>query len=192
MDMNDGYSSEDDHFSNLIVKISALDALDDDSEIDTEDGFRVFDGACRLACGAGTSRPDRSAPRPFHPGENGEPDIRRHFGMDGEWGRIFFKPVVLPCSLAWDDFRVKFRTPFLLFHYILQCTKESGKFPYEGNPSKWHEPQKICLKLAAYMRYLATCVFMCLHVFLCVPVCLCFSEAVFAEMNNRFSERYSS
>ena len=64
MDMNDGYSSEDD---NLIVKITALDALDDDSESDTEDGFMIFDGARRcFSGGAGTSRPDRQPPPSFH------------------------------------------------------------------------------------------------------------------------------
>jgi hypothetical protein len=128
MDINDGYNSEDDYFNNLIVKITALDVLDDDIESDTDDSFMVFDGVRRLADGAGTSHPDRSTPRPFLPGENGESDIRRHFEMDGEWGRIFFKPVVLQGSLAWDDFHVKFLTHFPLFNYITECTKESGKF----------------------------------------------------------------
>ena len=120
MDMNDGYSSEDDFFNNLMVKITTLDVLDDDIESDTEDGFKIFDGARRcFSGGVGSSRPDRQPPRPFITGVNGESDSRRHFGMYGEWGRIFFKPVLLPGSLAWDDFRVKFRTPLPLFNYIL-------------------------------------------------------------------------
>ena len=53
-------SSDDVFFNNLMVKITTLDALDDDSESDTEDGFLIFDGARRcFSCGARTSRPDR-------------------------------------------------------------------------------------------------------------------------------------
>jgi len=60
MDMNDMNSSDDVFFNNLMVKITTLDALDDDSESDTEDGFLIFDGARRcFSCGARTSRPDR-------------------------------------------------------------------------------------------------------------------------------------
>ncbi len=63
MDMNGGYSSEDDFFNNLIAKITTLLALDDDSESDTEDGFRIFDRARQcFSGGAGTSRPDRQPP----------------------------------------------------------------------------------------------------------------------------------
>ena len=64
---------------------------------------------------------------------NGLPAIRIHFGMDGEWGRFFFNPDAppIPGSLAWDDFREKFRVPFPLFKWILHAAKESGKFPYE-------------------------------------------------------------
>ncbi len=166
MDMNNGSSSDDEFFANMIVKITAVDALEDDSDSDTEVGFRVFEGARKFAGGAGTPRPNRSAPRPFIPAANGQPQIRRHFGMAGEWGRIFFTPVVLPGSLAWDEFRSKFRTPLPLFNYILECTKESGKFPFERPPTGGNEPQPLCLKLAAYLRYLATgaCA-VCLRVF---------------------------
>jgi hypothetical protein len=159
LELNYGYSSEDDVFNNLMVKIISLDALDDDSDNDTEDGFKVFDGTRRcFSSGTGTSRPNRSAPRPFIPGGNGEPEIRRHFGMDGEWGRIFFKHEVLPGSLAWGDFRMKFRTPLSMFNYILVCSKESGKYPFESPLNGGHEPHPLCLKLAAYIRYLATSV----------------------------------
>ncbi len=84
--------------------------------------------------------------------------------MLGEWDRIFFQLVVLPGSLAWDDFRVKFRTPLPLFNYVLECTKESVKFPSERNPNGGHEPHPLCLTLDAYLRYLATCVSMCMIV----------------------------
>ena len=78
-----------------------MDAQEDSSDSDSEDGFRVFDDV-RLchAGGAGTPRPDRAAPRPFLSSTNGEPDIRRHFGIDGEWGRVFFKPELIPTSLG--------------------------------------------------------------------------------------------
>jgi hypothetical protein len=73
--MNDGYSSEDDFFNNVMVKIITLDALDDDSESDTEDGIMIFDGDRRcFSGGTGTSRPDRQAPRPFITRVNGESD----------------------------------------------------------------------------------------------------------------------
>ncbi len=104
------------------------------------------------------------APRPFIPGGNGEPESRRLFGMDFEWGRIFLKHEVLPGSLAWDDFLMKIRTPLPLFKYILECTtKESGKFPFEGPPNGGHESHPLCMKLAAYLRYLATSVCVCVR-----------------------------
>jgi hypothetical protein len=83
-----------------MVKVTHLDALDYDSESDTEDGFKVFDGARRcFSGGVGTSQLNRSAPLPFFHSGNGKFESRRHFGMDGEWGRIFFKHVVLHGSL---------------------------------------------------------------------------------------------
>ncbi len=47
MDMKDGYISEDDFFNNLLVKITSLNALDENSESDTEEGFGVFGNAHR-------------------------------------------------------------------------------------------------------------------------------------------------
>jgi hypothetical protein len=158
MDMNDVYSSENDLFNNLMVKITSLDALDDDSESDAEDGFKVFDNTPRcFSGGARTSRPNRSGPRPFIPSGNRESQCRRNFGMDGEWGRIFFKLEVFPGSLAWDDFRVKFCTPLPLINYILEWTKESGKFSHEGSSTRGYESHMLCLQLSAYLRYHATC-----------------------------------
>jgi hypothetical protein len=123
-----------------MVKIHALDALDND-DIDSDDGFKDFDAArCCYHGGAGTSRLDRSAPRPWIFTSNWESEARRHFGMDGEWGRIFFRPgqVLLPTSLAWDDFRNKFRTPFPMFNLILERTRESGKFAFEAPATGGH------------------------------------------------------
>ena len=157
MDFGDGYSSEEEFFNDTMVKLIALDALDSD-DIDSDDGFKVFDATRRChPGGAGTPRPDRAAPRPWIPGLDGEPDCRRHFGMDGEWGRIFFKPglVLLPDSLAWDDFREKFRVPFPMFNWILDAVKESGKFSYQVPENGGNDPQPLCMKLVAYMRYLA-------------------------------------
>ena len=42
--------------------------------------------------GARASRIDRAAPRPYLPSINGGPASRRHFGMDVEWGRVYFNP----------------------------------------------------------------------------------------------------
>ena len=71
-------------------KIIALDALDESSDDESEDSFRIFDDARDThAGGAGVARLDHAAPRPFIPATNGLPDVRHHFGMDGEWGRFF-------------------------------------------------------------------------------------------------------
>ncbi len=43
-----------------------------------------------------------------------------------------------------------------MFNWILECTKKYGKFPFEAPVKGGHEPQPLCLKLAAYFRYLAT------------------------------------
>ncbi len=66
------------------------------------------------------------------------------------------RPLFLVVSLAWDDFREKFRVPVPLFNWILHAAKESGKFPNETPKSGGHDPQPLCLKIAAYFRYLAT------------------------------------
>jgi hypothetical protein len=137
--------------------LSDLDALDKSSDDDNEDGFRIFDDARDThAGGDGTARLDRAALRTFIHAANGFPEVRRRFGMDGEWGRIYFIPAAAPGSLAWDDFIDKFRVPLPMFNWIMQCTKDSGKFPFEAPPTRGHEPQPLCLKLAAYFRYLAT------------------------------------
>ncbi len=79
MDLDDGYSFEEDFFNLILKKLIPLDALIDDSSDDNiEDGFKVFDDACLThAGGAGNARLDRAPPRPFIPSTNGEPEIRR-------------------------------------------------------------------------------------------------------------------
>jgi hypothetical protein len=71
---------------------------------------------------------------------------------------FFFLPDAPPIlgSLAWDDFREKFRVPVLLFNWILHAAKKSGKFPNETPESSGHDPHPLCPKIAAYFRYLAT------------------------------------
>ncbi len=134
MNFSDGYSSEEECFNDIMMKIHALDALDSDDSDSNDDGLKIFDEtrSCHPG-GARAVRFERNAPRPFIPSLNGEPDERRHFGMEGEWGRVFFRPglVLLPESLACDDFRNKFWTPIPMFKWILECTKESKKFPFE-------------------------------------------------------------
>ena len=106
-----------------------VDELEDDTEKRHRRRLQAF---CRarqcFPCGARTSRPNRLPYRPFIPGENRESDRRRHFGIDGEWGRIFFQPIGLPGSLAWDDFCVKFRTPLPLFTTSLIAQKSLASF----------------------------------------------------------------
>ncbi len=50
--MTNGSSSEDDFFTNMIVKITAVDALEVYNDSDTKVGFKVFEGARKFACGA--------------------------------------------------------------------------------------------------------------------------------------------
>ena len=91
MDHDNGYSPEKEFYEKIMMKIIALDELDESSDDDSEDGFKIFDDARATHAGsAGTARFDRAAPRPFIPAANGVTEVRRHFGMDGEWGRIFF------------------------------------------------------------------------------------------------------
>jgi len=84
-------SSDEEFIDDLFMKVAYLEAVSDES--DDEDFFQVNDQPrlC-LPGGAGTSRPDRAAPRLFLPSVNGLPATRIHFGMDGEWGRFFFIP----------------------------------------------------------------------------------------------------
>ncbi len=42
-----------------------------------------------------------------------------------------------------------------MFNWIVECTKESINFPFEAPPNGGQEPQPLCLKIAAYLRYLA-------------------------------------
>ena len=117
MDYDNGYSSEEEFYEKIMMKIFALDALDESSDEDAEDGFKIFDDARDThAAGAGNARLDRAAPRPFIPAANGLPEDGRHFGMDGKWGRFFLTPAVAPSSFAWDDFIDKFCMPLPMFN----------------------------------------------------------------------------
>ena len=67
------------------MKRIALDVLDESSNDDNEDGFRIFDDARDThAGGAGTARLDRAAPRPFIPAAMGYP----RFAVILEWTAI--------------------------------------------------------------------------------------------------------
>jgi hypothetical protein len=100
---------------------------------------------------------DRAAPRPYLPSINGGPATRRHFGMDGEWGRVYFNPQAppRPGDRAWEDFRDKFRLPLPMFNWVLRCAREDGRFPFDPPPNGGHDPTPMCLKVAAFFRWLA-------------------------------------
>ena len=149
-------SSEEEFFEEFFLPLIWDEAVGSDSE--AEDG--VATAAHRRVCrpgGAGTIRDNRSLPRPFLPSVNGEPAQRRHFGMASEWGRRFFNPVAppRPGELAWDIFNENFRIPLPIFNWILACAREDGRFPFEAPPNGGHEPTPMCLKVAAFFRWLA-------------------------------------
>ncbi len=76
-------SSNEDFMDDVFMKLAYLEGVNEDN--DDDDFFQVFDDfRCCLPGGAGTSRIDRASPRPFIPSINGLPEVRIHFGMDGE------------------------------------------------------------------------------------------------------------
>jgi hypothetical protein len=85
-------------------------------------------------------------------------DIRRHFGKDVEWCRIYFNLVAppRPGSLAWDTFREKFCLPFPMFKWTMEFAREDGRFPFDPPPSGGHDPTPMCLKVAGFFP-LASC-----------------------------------
>ena len=70
-------------------------AFDSSSSGDDVDPW-VSHPRLRLPGGGGTGRMDRAAPLPYLPSINGGHATRRHFGMEGEWGRVYFNPTAAP------------------------------------------------------------------------------------------------
>eukprot|EP00873_Tetraselmis_striata_P020998 jgi/Tetstr1/441262/TSEL_029513.t1 len=58
-------------------------------------------------------------------------------------------------SLAWDEFRFKFRVPWPMFNWLLQQTRASKLFPDETLKKAGNPPAPLGLKLAAALRMLA-------------------------------------
>ncbi len=146
-------SSEEEFFEEFFLPIIGAETLESTSD-DEDDGQWWTNGRRRrcLTSGAGTNRENRARPRPFISADNGGVDIRRHSGMDAKRGRIYFNLVAppRPGSLAWDTFREKFRLPFPMFNWIIECAREDGRFPFDSPPSRGHDPTPMCLKVAVF------------------------------------------
>ena len=84
-------SSDEEYFEEFFLPSTVNDAVDSSSSSDDVDPW-VSHRRIRLPCGARTCRMDHVAPRPYLPSINGGPATRRHLGMDGEWGRVYFNP----------------------------------------------------------------------------------------------------
>jgi hypothetical protein len=57
--------------------------------------------------------------------------------------------------LAWDEFRLKFRTPWPLFNYVLFQTRMVCIFPDENDKKRGRKAFPLGLKVASALRYLA-------------------------------------
>ncbi len=54
-----------------------------------------------------------------------------------------------------DRFNEIFRILLPNFIWILACAREDGRFPLEAHPNGGHDPTPMCLKVAAFFRWLA-------------------------------------
>ena len=105
VDYSDEECFEDFLFSSIVGA-----AFDSSSSGDDVDPW-VSHPRIRLPSGARICRMDRAAPRPYFSSINGGPETRRHLGIEGEWGRVYFVPTAppRPGEQAWEDFRDEFR-----------------------------------------------------------------------------------
>ena len=109
-----------------------------------------------FAGGRGTGRPNRAPPRPFHDNPDAPPNNkRRRDHWSSPWAKRFLLNRPLPGSLAWDEFRRKFRTPYPMFAWLLSEARASAKFPDETIRKAGQQPAPLGLQLAACLRYLA-------------------------------------
>ena len=70
------------------------------------------------------------------------------------WQRFLVSPP-REGQMAWDEFRLKFRTPWPVFNYIVAETRRGGVFPDELIVKKGRKPFPLGLKVAYALRYLA-------------------------------------
>ncbi len=156
MDIEIADCSDEDFFEEFFSP-SIVGASFDSSSSDNDVDPCVSHPCICLPCGAGATRMDRVTPRPYLPSIDVGPETRRHFGMDGRSGREYFNLSAPPRlgERAWEDFRYKFRLPLPMFNWILRCAKEDGRFPFHRPLRGGHDPASMCLKAAAFFRWLA-------------------------------------
>eukprot|EP00873_Tetraselmis_striata_P033568 jgi/Tetstr1/453832/TSEL_003996.t1 len=127
------------------LRLAYLDAL----TVAHDDGAGEFDPAwyfepgegdgCRKQGGPGVGRPNRLPPRPWQ--ESSEDGRREEKRRRPHLYSLWYQPYIVapprgPAgghmpSLAWDEFRFKFRTPYPMFSWLLQESRKAGMFPDE-------------------------------------------------------------
>lgn len=153
--------SDEEFFDEILLKVAILEATEDDApQQDPNAQVQIYDvQRTTRPGGAGTGRPDRAAPNAYLVDIQGNVISRRHFGIESPWGRLYFNPISPPRPGigTWAMFRRKFRTPWPLFQMILDDCFQDGRFGNDEQPANGgHQPTPLCLKIAAYFRYLAT------------------------------------
>ena len=129
-----------------------------------DDNFRPMDyftwlgTGIRRQGGLGVSRPrtNHGGPRrEYAPGAPTKIARRvRDWKTSYFWQRFMVSPP-REGQLAWDEFRLKFRTPWPVFNYIVAETRRVGIFPDETVRKQGRKPFPLGLKVAAALRYLA-------------------------------------
>eukprot|EP00873_Tetraselmis_striata_P044544 jgi/Tetstr1/464808/TSEL_009547.t1 len=125
------------------LQLAHLNALtvahDDDGGVEFDPAWYSEPGqgdGCRKQGGPGVKRPDRLPPRPWQGlSEDGRhEEKRRRPHLNSPWDqRYIVAPPRGPAgghmpSLAWDEFRFKFRTPYPMFSWLLQESRKVSMF----------------------------------------------------------------
>eukprot|EP00873_Tetraselmis_striata_P033639 jgi/Tetstr1/453903/TSEL_040822.t1 len=142
----------------LLMGAPDLQWGDPDDDFDPMDYFVVpEDGGGRRQGGRGTARgPLEVARRPYQEAsEDGSREEKRQRDFyNGKWYTRYLSGM-RQGSLAWDEFRFKFRVPWPMFNWLLQRTRASKLFPDETLKKAGNPPAPLGLKLAAALRMLA-------------------------------------
>eukprot|EP00873_Tetraselmis_striata_P020697 jgi/Tetstr1/440961/TSEL_029229.t1 len=149
-----------------LAYLDALTVAHDDGAVEFDPAWYFEpdegDGCCKQG-GPGVGRPNRLPPRPWQesPEDGRREEKRRRPHFDSLWyQRYIVAPPRGPAgglmpSLAWDESRFKFWTPYPMFSWLLHESRKAGMFPDETVRKGGQKPAPLGLKIAAALRFLA-------------------------------------